>query len=838
MFTATTPAGTRVCVDAIDGASPGGELAALALWFDVGSADEPPGLHGAAHLLEHMLFKGAGDLGVGQAAARIEAMGGDLNAWTSFEETCLHATVPARHAEEALGVLATMALSPAIDAAELELERKVVVEEIRGGRDDLDLVLDEALYALAWAGDAYGRPIIGTERSVRGISSDSLAGFHARHYVASNLCLAVAGAVDAEAIARAAERLFPPGPPAPSRALSPARPGPPGRARVAPRFGARIATLAFPAPGHGHPDLPALDVLVTLLGGGGGSMLEQQVRLPGHAKSASAHLELERRGGLVVVELEAARGDVRRAVHAAQSVLSAAAAGSIERGAVARARTQLRAGRSFSRQYAESRAHSAAFGQAVMGDPEAWRGYDAGIAAVEVADVARVAAAALDARRGYEVAVDVALGRARAWPAPPRAAAPPPVRRVTLENGLRVLLEPDRGEILSLRAVAAGGLLGERPAWSGRAAAWARVVTRATETRGLGQVATAMESLGGHLGALAGRNTQAVRADLPSDRGMEGLELFLDALAAPTFPAEEVARAREELVEAIEQLDDDPGRRLLEATWAAACPAHPWSLPIGGTRAGLGRVRTAALAELHAQWRGAEGLVLAVAGAMDADQVIARIRERLGTLPPREWRPAKAAPRFPRRARRVEVRSAREQAIVAMAFCGGGAREPTSPALDVLAAVLNGQAGRLFMELREAHGLAYAVGASVEDGIFPGLVTVSLATEPGRVDEAERRMAAVLERIAAGAIEAAEVERAKATLGGAVATELQSCAARAAEAAGQELLGLDGTRYRAAMHRFEAVSAEATRALAARVLSQPVVIARLVPARARGRRSG
>jgi zinc protease len=412
------------------------------------------------------------------------------------------------------------------------------------------------------------------------------------------------------------------------------------------------------------------------------------------------------------------------------------------------------------------------------------------------------------------------------------------VTRVTLDNGIRVLLEPDDGEILALRATAPGGLLGERATHSGRAAAWARVVARATETRGIGQVAPAMEALGGHLGAMAGRNTQALRADLPADRGLEGLELFLDALAAPTFPPEEVTRARQELLEAIDQLDDDPGRRLAEATWAAACPGHPWSLPIGGSRGAIARLRSPALRDLHDRWRGGGGLVLSLAGALDADRALARIRERLGQLPRRAWVPARAAPRFPRATRRLVVESGREQGIVSVAYAGGGVHAPSAPALEVLGAVLNGQAGRLFMELREAHGLAYAVGAQVEDGVFPGLVVVSLATDPGRVAEAERRVLAALATVGAGMIGATEVDRAKATLAGAVAAELQSCAARAAEAASHEVLGLDGTAYRAALHRFERVTTEQVRGVAAALFARPAVIACLVPGRARRRSSG
>jgi zinc protease len=120
------------------------DVAAIYAWVRAGSTAEPPGLEGAAHMLEHMVFKGTRSFGVGEVAAAIEGMGGDLNAFTSFDDTAFHCTVPAARAPEAIAVLGEMLREARIDAEELERERQVILEEIRGGEDDPDLVLGEA----------------------------------------------------------------------------------------------------------------------------------------------------------------------------------------------------------------------------------------------------------------------------------------------------------------------------------------------------------------------------------------------------------------------------------------------------------------------------------------------------------------------------------------------------------------------------------------------------------------------------------------------------------------------------------------------------------------------
>ena len=117
---------------------PGGPvpLVSVQLWFSVGSSWEPDALSGAAHLMEHMLFKSSEALPAGAAVERLEALGGAPNAWTSFEQTALYVSLPERHLEVAVETLAEMALRPRLDPEELVPERGVVLEEIREYKDD------------------------------------------------------------------------------------------------------------------------------------------------------------------------------------------------------------------------------------------------------------------------------------------------------------------------------------------------------------------------------------------------------------------------------------------------------------------------------------------------------------------------------------------------------------------------------------------------------------------------------------------------------------------------------------------------------------------------------
>lgn len=831
------------------------DAAAVYVWINVGSGDEPPGMEGAAHFVEHMVFKGTKSYGVGEVAAAIEALGGDLNAWTSFDETVFHATVPAAAAVPAMGVLAEMLRTARFDAVELARERTVILEEIRGSDDDPDTVLSEATYAAAWPDHPYGRPVIGTTKAVRGMTREALHGFYERHYQPSNACLAVAGPVDAAAVRAAAATLFGGG--AAARPRPGRRPDSgPRRPRVLRRgFEACLVDLAFPGPGVGEPGVAALDVACTALGGGASSPIEARLRLrEGICLAAEAGFDLQRDGGMAVVSLHAREGRVGDAVAAAREEIAKARAAGLDEAEIDRAKAQILAERVFGRETVDGRAHTLAWHRERLGDHEAWRAYDAEIAAVTPADVVEAARRWLVPEREVATAlvpageqVSLARGKPRkyvegvALPAAkeaPDSAADVPAprarvaeaRRVVLPNGVRVLLEPDDGEVAAVRIAGLGGAFAEDAATAGHGTAWARAVVRGCGDLDAIAFAGAVERIAGTVTASSGRSSQAIRGEFVAARFEEGLALCADVILRPRFEAAEVGRVRHELKDALAEREDHPEHMLAERVWAEAYGAHPYGLPVLGTPATVKRVGPKLLAARHRAWAVGANLVVGVAGAFDPDRVLALLTDTVGRLPAGAPLALPERPVFPADVRDVTLRSGREQAHIAFAFPGAALSDPFQPDLEVLAAVLGGQGGRLFVELREAHGLAYAVGAASHDGVHPGLLVCTVATDPERAAEAEARLTESLARAASGALTDDEIARARRYILGASELDLQTATSRANLAAYTELYGEDGLRYRSLVReKIAGVRDDEVRRRAAITLARPVVRGRLLP---------
>ena len=183
------PSGLRIVTEEV----PSVRSAAIGIWVNVGSRDETPAVAGASHFLEHLLFKGTTRRNALEISSTIEAVGGEMNAFTSKEYTCFYARVIDTDLPMAIDVVSDLITSSIVSALDVDAERKVVLEEIAMRDDDpSDLVHD--LYAETYYGDTQlGRPILGTIKSIKEMSRSSVFNYYKKKYLPQDLVVAVAG---------------------------------------------------------------------------------------------------------------------------------------------------------------------------------------------------------------------------------------------------------------------------------------------------------------------------------------------------------------------------------------------------------------------------------------------------------------------------------------------------------------------------------------------------------------------------------------------------------------------------------------------------------------------
>jgi len=274
-FTTTLTSGLQVLVEEI----PSSRCVSVGIWVRAGSRDDPPHRKGLAHFLEHLLFKGTATRDAAQIAREIDAIGGHLNGATGKESSFYYAEVPADGLPAAVDVLADLVQHPAFVSAQLDRERGVVLEEIRGRDDDPEQVafdlfiagLWEKAHPLAW-------PVLGARQTIEEALREEIVQHHHRFYRPDNMVLVACGAVQAKSLFERAERLF-------DKSAQPS--SPPGR--IAPQMqsgrtvherdtGQTHLYFGFPGTAAADEDRIPLEVVNSVLGDGMSSRLFRIVR--------------------------------------------------------------------------------------------------------------------------------------------------------------------------------------------------------------------------------------------------------------------------------------------------------------------------------------------------------------------------------------------------------------------------------------------------------------------------------------------------------------------------------------------------------------------------------
>jgi predicted Zn-dependent peptidase len=317
--------------------------ATLGVWVGAGSRNEKPHEHGLSHLIEHMAFKGTARRSARQIAEDIENVGGEINAATSVEYTSYSARVLGENVDVALDVIGDILIHSVFDAGELSREKGVILQEYAAVEDTPDDLIYDAFMETAFAGQAIGRPILGTPQTIRGFDEATIRAFLAREYAPDRMVLAAAGDVEHAFIVEAAERHFGKMPAVQRTAFTPGRyTG--GERRIARKLEQANLVLGLPGLSFKDKGYYAAHLFSHVLGGGLTSRLWHEVReTRGLAYSIEAFHWPFSDCGLFGIGAGTAASDVAELVDVTLEC-ARRAAGDIDETELARAKAQMKVG--------------------------------------------------------------------------------------------------------------------------------------------------------------------------------------------------------------------------------------------------------------------------------------------------------------------------------------------------------------------------------------------------------------------------------------------------------------------------------------------------------------
>ncbi|MCX5874333.1 MAG: pitrilysin family protein [Deltaproteobacteria bacterium] len=789
------------------------KVATAQMWVMVGSADEEPSERGISHLIEHMAFKGTDRRGVGRIAGEVEALGGDINAYTSWDETVFHITAPSSAIAQTLDILTDAVLKPSIVPGELEKEKQVVLEEILESAERPERKASQLLFDNAYVASPYKYPIIGYKDIVEKITRDNIFAFRNKWYVPENMFLLIVGDVDTSAVLREVEKLTadlkPVGFFRPPRTTEPFQKD--VRTSLVPDKNSRETRmhLAFHIPGVKSVDVSALDLAGDILGGRESSRLVKSLKKEkGLVHSISAYALTPKDPGVMVVSATLDFANIEAVTKGIMEEITQLIKEPPTNDELERAKVHIESQHVYSLETVQGMARSIGSFRADVGDPNYEEKYlilNRAVTPEEISEImkiylfpsnATISILAPDADP-KDFKIDTLVQTLKSFQSGPKSAVEPKAVEpktisTKLSNGMRVILTPDDSNpVVSFRIVHLGGKRYETRETQGIMNFVSQMITKGAGDLSEFEISRKIEDMGGRLIGFSGYDSFGLSASCFSRHLENGLKLLALIYKNPTFSQEKMERERQLIINRIKTEPDRPVQFALNSLNKVVFKSHPYGFDKEGTLTTVAGFTVEDLNKCYRKYSVPSNTVITVVGAIDPEKTVGILENLFGAVPASSFEPPKVPAELPvDRVRDETIRIPRAKAHIAIGFKAVDMADPNRYPLEVLNNLLSGQGGRLFLQLRDKESLAYVITSFVRPNLDPGLFGFYVACDVSKVDKAVNGLMSEIDKIRTNLISDKDVENAISNLIGNHAIALQSTWARAENNALNTLYGL------------------------------------------------
>ncbi|MBU0506958.1 MAG: pitrilysin family protein [bacterium] len=755
------------------------DVVSIYLGVRLGSSHEKDQEAGMSHLIEHMVFKGTSSYKAGEIATLVEAHGGELNAYTSWDQTVYYINLPCKHFEVGLKIIKEMAFDANIDPIELEREKEVIIEEIRRSQDSPTRILSETLFKYFYKKHTYGRPIIGTKKLIRGYSPEEVKTFYKKHYTPQNMVLAICGNISQTHLSHSLENNFRYA--VRSTLKTPHIPKEPEKKTYHVSLQkmdiqATYLELGFPAPELTHKDVPAMDILSHLLGESETSLLEQNTKEKEqlvHNLYSSCYTP--KHPGVFIISALLDPRNMNKAIKSIRDQVEYVKKIPFEIERIERSKLLSRAQLVYERQTCEGTAKKWITYEIMANNYRFDEEYIERINQLTAEDLQNVAKKYLDFSKvtvavlhpeNKKVTIDKTLFKKENNTKKnvyKKTRQIKDTKLFTLDNGIRVIIkENHRLPLVSLKTASLGGVRYETKNNNGVNHLLSNIMTRSTLNYNQELLSEKCEWLGGNVQGYTGRNSIGVSFSFLSEKLHHALPVFGDIILNPLFDNDEIKKEKKLMLEGIKNRSDNPAQVAFRSLLNKLFQSHPYSLHLLGERKSVQSLSATTLKNYHQKIFVPKNLVVSVVGDVDTYEMLDLLNQNLSELKNKDFSKRKLnKPLLPKKQEILFHNKAREQAHIAIGFLSTSIYDDDKFAMEILSSLLSGQGGRLFLELRDKQSLAYSVSTILTEGIETGFFSSYIATEPAKVTKAIDGMFLELDKLKKTRISQEELERTK-----------------------------------------------------------------------------
>jgi zinc protease len=802
-------------------------------WCMAGSVHEGKWLGaGLSHVLEHMLFKGTTTRTGARIDQEVQEAGGYMNAYTSFDRTVFHIDVPNTGAHTAIDILCDIMQHATLPADQLAKEQDVIRREMDMNVDDPARRASRRLFETAYTRSLYRFTVIGYPDIFNELKPDDIHGYYREKYAPNNVFYVIVGDIKSDKVIAQIRNAY---------INSKAKPLPPvvlpeEPKQTAPREVVEEAPIelghmhfAWHIPELRHPDVPVLNVLAVLLGGGRSSRLYQEIReRQGVVHHVDAWTYSPGNPGLFGMSAIADADKFSAARDAMLVEVEKIKTAAVSANELNKAVKQFVSATLATRKTMDGQAGDLGGSWLAADNLTFSERHLAAVKRVTSADIQRVASEYLTSGNRTLYAL-LPNGAAPKIPADVEVSRDQPIQKIEMPNNLRLLVkENHRLPFVEFRAVFQGGVLAETAENNGATQLLAKMLLKGTKRRNGEEIAREIESVGGNIDSYGGNNSFGVNVEVLNGDFATGLDLLADVLLNPTFPAGDLERERAVQIAGICAQRDD----LLKSANLAMCRALFGNTGYGldplGTEETVQKLQAADLKSFHKKLATPDNCVLAIYGDVKTAEVKTAVERAFAS-----WKPDK---KFEfeiqnlelNEAKRVEEIRDKKQAVLAIGFPGTTMHNDDRYALELIQESCSDLGSRLFLRIREQLGLAYYVGAQNFAGLAPGYFVFYAGTEPSKAGLVEKELLKEAELLRMEGLTAEELMRAKAKIIGQKKIARQDLGHLASLTALDELYGLGYQRTELDDAKYEAVTLEQVKAAAKKYLKPDALVVAVV----------
>ncbi|MDA7524567.1 insulinase family protein [Verrucomicrobia bacterium] len=765
-------------------------------WCEAGSIHEEKWLGaGLSHVLEHMLFKGTTTRGKGRIDQEVQEAGGYMNAYTSFDRTVYYINTPSSGTHVAVDILCDIMQNASLPEDELISELAVIRREMDMNHDDPARRSGRGLFETAYLHSPYRYTVIGYPDVFNRISREDVFDYYRKMYTPSNQFFIVVGDIDITKIADQISAAYKDSPFSPlPPAFIPSEPP-----QLAPRQRVEESSielghthLSWHIPDIRHEDLPALETLSIILGGGRSSRLYRSLREEqGVVHAIDAWTYNPGNPGLFGISAVFDGGQYEKAVQSIEAELQGVREKGVTSSEVAKAVKQFTSATLAARKTMQGQAQD--LGGAWMA------ARDLGFSNRYLSQVQSITAEKI-----VEVANKYMLPDNRStFALLPKGSSPVSlqksanVHRTEIEkwepgNGMRVLFkQDDRLPFVEIRSVFFGGVLEESNADSGITQLMSQGLLKGTADRTAGEIMEAIEAIGGSVEAYAGNNSFGLNIEVLNQDVKFGLDLLRETLRFPSFPSTEIERERQVQMAGIRAQKDQLLGRCFKLMKKGLFGEKGYGLSNAGEESSVQSLSIEQIKSHHGRLVKPGNQVLSIFGDIDIEQV----KKELSNL----WEDSSESSRIelPQSPSETRVESLdlsetcdKKQSVVVFGFPGTTFFDKERHALDLLQETCSDLGSRLFMRIRDELGLAYYVGAQHMPGVVRGYFGFYAGTSPEHVEQVKEEFKIQINKIKSEGITQQELDRSKAKMLGQKQIARQDLGHLAMASALDELYGL------------------------------------------------